>query len=144
MMRILTTLILILSLSLSVVMRTRFCFMRSFQYRPCSQGRTILGNLKKHQHQQAADYLNDRIGQCEAALSLRTKPLRKMSSDHVNSMVLSLSQYWSILPYDSKSKLADAQSGRLLSDLALNDVAKKHIVKRREVFQGYFGMGSDF
>ena len=118
--------------------------MRLYQYRPCSKARIILTNLKKHQHQQAADYLNDRIGQCDAAMSLRTKPLRKMSCDYVNSMVLSLSDYWGILPYDCKGKLADAQSGRHLSELAINDVSRKHIVKRREVLQGYLGMGFDF
>ena len=142
MMRILTTLILILSLSLSLSRHENKILFHAFiSISAMQSGQNHLGEFEKAP---APASLNDRIGQCEAALSLRTKPLRKMSSDHVNSMVLSLSQYWSILPYDSKSKLADAQSGRLLSDLALNDVAKKHIVKRREVFQGYFGMGSDF
>lgn len=103
-------------------------------YQKWLEAQTIFKNLEKCGHQQAALTLQERMTQCSAALTLRSKPLRNIPEDEKETLVLSLKDFWGDFSWEVQIKLIDARSDGF--QLQLSKLESSQVEERKKSMKG--------
>ncbi len=96
----------------------------------------MLSNMQKQGvSEQAIRTLSERVGQCNAALTLRTKPLRNMETEKYNGLLRALKPFWNSFSWAIRARIADAYSDNLQKELAELECSGKVLEKRVAVME---------
>ncbi len=93
-------------------------------------------NMKdKGVSEQAVRTLIDRADQCEAALTLRTKPLRNLDPEKLAMCLKALKTWWDCFNWEIRDKLADASSATISHQISELGCSGDQLTKRISAMQ---------
>ena len=96
----------------------------------------MLSNMQKQGvSEQAIQTLSERVEQCNAALTLRTKPLRNMDTERYQGILRALKPFWKAFSWSIRARVADAYSAHVQKELSELDCSEKMLKKRVTVME---------